>query len=385
MNPSAAKTSNLKRFAKGSVVVREGDANSRELYVVLQGNAGLYKNFGLAGEAQVQVLGQGKSYGEMTLFLNKEPEFTMVALTDMVILVIARKNLQDFFTSQPDLSFNMIEDICKRLESANAKLKQYQLEHTGPAASGSSKLFPEGHGSYVLEMDTGNRELLYEQKLTCPLCGHSFDNLTVLASRLRLERTDNDLRARYRDIEPMHYEIASCPSCLFSASLDAFPGVSKRWRGDIDQKLGPYKLGLELKTGVYRDTFTVFAGFYLAILCASVVFDDHQLITANLWLKLSRLYSDCGDDAMYRYASGKSLDDYLFAYEHFRISEKQSQQLCYIVGDLYFRQEDTDNARRFFYLAKTNKMGSAVLKRQADLRLDEIREMKKEEQQAKPI
>jgi hypothetical protein len=132
-----------------------------------------------------------------------------------------------------------------------------------------------------------------------------------------------------------------------------------------------------IRTGTERDTFTVFAGYYLAILCAPVAFDDHQLITANLWLRISRLYKDCEEETLRLYAVKKALEDYEYAYQNLKISEKQSQQLCYIMGDLQYQLGDLDEARNYFFVAKSNREGSALMKRQADMRLEEIRELKR--------
>lgn len=374
MSQNAAALKNVKPYAKGSVIVQAGDQNG-ELFLLLQGSAGVYKNYRMNGEAVVTVLSQGGAFGEMALFLGKAQEHTLVALTDSVILSVSRKNVGEFFASRPDAAFGIVEGICRRSEQLRDMLEKYEIEHSDQAASQVSSLFPEGHGSYKLELNNTNQELLYPQKCTCPLCGHNFESLTVISTKLRMERTDSDLRTRYKDIEPIYYDIITCPNCFLSATNDQFADISKRWMEDINQKVGPYKLELEIKTGPYRDAFTVFAGYYLALRCASVCFDNHQLVTANLWLRLSRIYRDCEDANMARYAWEKALADYNYAYEHFHIPEKQSQQLCYLIGDLYHKLGDLDSARNFFFLVKTNKAGTIVLKRQADQRLDEIREI----------
>jgi uncharacterized protein (DUF2225 family) len=344
--------------------------------ILLQGNLGVYKDYRMQSEEQLKVLSAGSFYGEMSLFLNQDQAHTLVALSQAMVLLIDRKRVGEFFSAQPDMAFNMIEEICRRLREADSTLEKYRRSEQSHTASKKSKLFPEGHGSYMLPMKNDNSDYLYLEKRTCPLCGHSFDSLSYIVSRLRLDRTDPDLRTRYKDFEPLYYEIVTCPNCFFSAAFDTFATVSKRQADPVNQLLGPYRLEMYIRTGMERDTFTVFAGYYLAIMCAPVCFDDYQLVTGNLWMKLSRLYQDVGDNRMYAYASAKSLEEYRYAYENLNVSEKASQQLCYLMADLYFRAGDVDTARNFFFLAKTNKQGSAVLARQADIRLEEIRELK---------
>jgi uncharacterized protein (DUF2225 family) len=310
----------------------------------------------------------------MSLFLGQEQGETLVALTKVIVMVIGRKNINDFFTRQPDMAFTIVEGICKKLAGANAELAKFHADDGAPEPSRQSALFPEGHGNYTLQM-YNNTDSVYSTQVTCPLCGHTFDNLAVIQSKLRVEKTDSDLRVRYRDFEPLYYEITTCPNCFLSAAAAQFEGISRRFGRDISQKVGPYKLEMYIQTGTERDTFTVFAGFYLALLCAPVAFDDHQLITANLWLKISRLYQDCGDETLRMYAAKNALKDYDYAYQNLKISGKQSQQLCYIMGDLHARLGDLDMARNFFFEAKSSNEGTALMKRQADIRLDEIRSL----------
>jgi uncharacterized protein (DUF2225 family) len=370
------KFTNLKVFPMGAVVIQEGADSPKDMVLVLQGNIGVYKHYRLNNEVQLRVIGQGSFHGEMSLFQGHEQGETLVALTKVIVLVISRKNVNEFFTRQPDMAFTIVEGICKKLAEKSTELAKYNSGGEESEPSRRSSLFPDGHGSYTLNL-YNNTEGVYSAKVTCPLCGFTFDNLAVLQSKLRVEKTDPDLRVRYKDMEPLYYEITTCPNCFFSAAAAQFEGVSRRFAADVNQKVGPYKLEMYIRTGTERDTFTVFAGYYLALLCAPVAFDDHQLITANLWLKISRLYQDCSEAQLQLFAVEKALKDYNYAYQNLKISEKQSQQLCYIMGDLYCQLGDLDAARNFFFLAKSNKEGSALMKRQADMRLEEIRELKR--------
>lgn len=374
MNSNIAKFSSLQKFPKGQVIVREGDDTAKVMVILLQGSVGIYKNFGLNGQSQVSALSQGSFFGEMPLFLSSVPDHTLVALTDVLAILISRKNVYELFTSQPEMTFTIIESICKKLEAADAELNKFRPQ-ANETASKRSELFPKGHGSYMLNLCNDNRELLFEHRRTCPICGQSFEQLTILPSKLRMEKTEMDLRIRYKDIEPMHYEIVTCPNCFLSTSAESFDGISKRWMDPLNKKVSPYKLEMYIRTGAERDTFTVFAGYYLALLCAEICFDEHQMVTAGLWLKLSRLYRDCEDQTMHQYTASKALEDYLYAYEHFSVPAKQEQQLCYLIGDLYWKTGNLDKARNYFYQAKINKAGNNVIRRQAELCLDELKEL----------
>lgn len=371
----------VQQVPKGAVIARENDPNLKNMFIVLRGNVGVYRNYQLANEEQTTVLSQGNFFGEMSMFLNQEYRQTLVALTEVVVLIVSRKNLPDFFAHQTDMAINITEGICRSLDTANKSLEEYTLANTEQKTSKTSKLFPKQHGRYTLPLNNAS-DLLYEEKCACPLCGHKFGNLTIIASKLQTSEIDSDMRVRYKNIEPLHYEIISCPNCFYSASAELFPTISKTARSQINKILGPYQLDMYINSGVHRDTFSVFAGYYLAILCAPS-FEDNQAISAGLWLKLSRLYQDCGDNQMYLYASSEALKEYIYTYENLHVNEKQVQQICFMIGELYYRASDLDESRKFFFMAKTNKGGTATVKQRADMRLEEIREIIKKSNAAK--
>jgi uncharacterized protein (DUF2225 family) len=182
---------------------------------------------------------------------------------------------------------------------------------------------------------------------------------------------------RYIGVEPMHYDIVSCPECLYSAPVDIFPNAAHKFANAVREELAKFAGQGLVKPGMARDSATVFAGYYLAIRCVPICFDEFQTIVGGLWQKLSRLYMDVGNEELYLFASANAAKNYEYVYEHFHISEKQTQQVCYILGDLYERQKNYDKARNFFYQAKINRQGTPVMVQQADRRLEDLKEMMK--------
>ena len=367
-------TVSMKTFSTGDIIIQEGPEAPKEMIIVLQGNVGVFKNYKLNSEIQLKVIGQGSFHGEFPLFLAQEQKETLVALTNVAVMVVSEAGVNHFFSKHSSIAASVVTDICKKLFDSTEELRKLRPAEDREQ-SRRSGLFPEKHGSYRLSGMNNTSELLYASKTTCPLCAHTFDSLTVLQSKLRLDKTDTDLRTRYKGFEPLYYEITTCPNCFFSASSGSFASVSRHFADKVNQKVGPYKLEMYVLTGADRDTFSVFAGFYLALLCAPAIYPDHQLTTSGLWLKISRLYQDCEDQEMYLYAAKKALDEYNYALEHINMSEKQSQHICYIMGGLYLRMGDVNAARNFFHMAKMNKEGTPLMRQQADMRLEETREL----------
>jgi uncharacterized protein (DUF2225 family) len=258
-----------------------------------------------------------------------------------------------------------------------AKISPWEEGKRLPSGNiGAPSLFPKEHGFYFLPLKNES-PLLFSRNFTCPLCKASFSSKAVKNSKLVQDKTDPDLRVHYKDIEPMHYEIATCPECWFSAPMETFKDADRGKRARFEKIILPHRAEYFIKTEKERDGNDVFAGFYLALL-STVTFDRPYMIQARMWLKLSRLYHDCRDDKMEKYASAQALKYYLTTYEKTSMNPNQNQQVCFIIGELSFKMNDFKNARNFFFKAKTERSGAAILKRMAEDRIETIRETVKE-------
>lgn len=364
----------VKKYGKGEIIVQEGSGAS-EMYVLVSGSVGLYKNYQKFNQIDMGSIRAGESFGENALFLDRSQSATMVAVNDSVVMTITAKNATEIFSKQPEIAYSVIGGLVKRLDAATRKTVQDSSPQTGSVISKTSSLFPQGHGSYTLPLTNDNSTCIYKQACKCPLCGVAFDNLFVLSSRLKRESTDKDLRVHYAGVEPMYYDVISCPNCLYSAPSDKFNEAPPKLADNVNKELHKFLGEVEIRTGMDRDSFTVFAGYYLALRCIPICFDEYQLMTAGLWQKLSRMYKDCADENMYLTASMQAIQEYEHVYQKFYISEKQSQQICYILGDLYGRIKNFDQARNYFFLAKSNREGTPAMKLEADKRLEEIKEL----------
>jgi uncharacterized protein (DUF2225 family) len=236
-------------------------------------------------------------------------------------------------------------------------------------------LFPAGHKMemYHLPLASADKKYIYEKNIVCPVCGHAFKAYTVRLSRLVSEGMDRDLRVRYRGVEPLYYDVITCPKCWYSALVQVFKEVGARRRSTIDEMMLPFKAEMGLHFGLIQDTVTLFAGYYLALCCLPICFAGQPLLAGQLWLRLRRLYGDCGDGAMQRHAARQALAAYQEAYETSYIPAGQMQQLYYIIGELSAAEGGASAARRYFFLAKTNKDGNQVIRRYAEDRLEELK------------
>lgn len=406
------------------------------MYLILSGSISMYKDYRQPDESRVAVLGTGDFFGEMALFLGKIPTVSALASSEAVLLIINQENLLYFFTREPQAMFALAKTLCIRLdylgdsgagiylaaeesESAEAENAAAPLEPAEqqenlaaapaveapepeasdplpdpepPAAeipplaalvTSAPTLFPEGHklGQYHLAL-TPDPKYVYEKSVICPICEHSFKSYAVRRSRMIAERTERDLRVIYKGVEPLYYDVITCPKCWYSALSESFKNAASIHRATINETMLPYKAEMGLNFGLQQDEIALFAGYYLALLCLPVCFAGQYILNGKLWMKLSRLYADGQDEEMQRYAAKKALTAYQAAYEKSRVPAKSVQQLCYIIGELSYMFDDPLTARRYFFLAKTDKNGNQFVGNLAEDRLEDIKAEEKQKREA---
>jgi CRP-like cAMP-binding protein len=92
----------FRRYAKGEVVVAEGDAGG-DFYVVLQGSLSVRKKRGLASEKQIAALSAGDTFGEVAVMAGTRRSASIVAEEPSVLVSLATRDLQKVIEREPDL------------------------------------------------------------------------------------------------------------------------------------------------------------------------------------------------------------------------------------------------------------------------------------------
>ncbi len=94
-------------------------------------------------------------------------------------------------------------------------------------------------------------EMLLDKSHTCPVCDNSFKNKTVRTGKARLTGIDLDLRQSFEDIEPLKYDVISCPKCGFSAVSRFFVPLTPVSRKNVKEKIGANFKPQEEPAGIY--------------------------------------------------------------------------------------------------------------------------------------
>ena len=429
------EVSNVLKFKKGELILREGETDNPMMYIILLGETGVYRGYGTAAQVRVSLLKKGDFFGEMRAFLDTKRVASVVALTETTVLEIARDNIATLFSKMPSMAYAIIRTLCARLQESNEryatlhaqlrtdggqavspealstliedapsitpvliddapeeepasaapaaqavavaqaepKVQAAPVAKAAPVAYPPNALFPPGHKHYSFPDTEQAPAMVGESSCTCPMCDHVFKVTRIRNSKLRLLTTDPDLRSHFQGVEPIYYLTLTCPNCYFSAIRDTFTKAMTNRKALITEKTAPIKSAMSFDFTGPLTADTAFASMFLALQCVPFAYTGKEMITARIWRHLCWLYRDCGDAEMEQTAIRTAYEQYLHAYETVDIPASSMQSVCYIIGDLSERVDDIPTAKKFFYSARTNRDGGALMRSMAEDRLNDIR------------
>ena len=112
---------NSKKFKKGDEVVNPFD-NTSDLYIL---RSGYVKVFKLSENGKEHILGfltPGEFLGELNIFTNTNHDTYAVALEDLEVCMISRKDFEKVISKYPSISLEIIKELSNRLNDAEEKL-----------------------------------------------------------------------------------------------------------------------------------------------------------------------------------------------------------------------------------------------------------------------
>ncbi|WZL80366.1 DUF2225 domain-containing protein [Vallitaleaceae bacterium 9-2] len=128
---------------------------------------------------------------------------------------------------------------------------------------------------------------IYQRKVDCPICKHSFQTSTVRTGRVRFQGTELDLRPLYMGFDPIPYEVTVCNYCGYAAINKYFKTVSDAKKRAIIENITRNYIGHK-----YNEILTYEEAVerYKLVLLNSAVGGDGNGIKAYICLKISWLY-----------------------------------------------------------------------------------------------
>lgn len=90
------------------------------------------------------------------------------------------------------------------------------------------------------EMIKQEEACLFPKSYTCPVCDENFKSLAVRKSKMYSLGMDEDLRPRYRWVDPTKYEVVVCPVCGYGALSRYFDEMIPTWRKLLQSNMPPF-------------------------------------------------------------------------------------------------------------------------------------------------
>lgn len=191
-------------------------------------------------------------------------------------------------------------------------------------------------------------EHFYEKKMTCLLCGKSFNTLRVRSRFSIPYKIDSDFCPHYREgnQNPHFYFINVCPECGFAFSeefSDYFPSGS---REAILSQIGRWT---KRDFGQVRDIHQALDAIKLAILAGSLK-KEKNTILAGLCLRLAWLYRYENNLEQEKRFLSLAVDSYQQAFVHsdFVGTSMSELQVLFMIGELNRRLGQYTNAVTYF-------------------------------------
>lgn len=110
-----AHTMEERYFAEGERILRQGFSGSG-FYIILEGEASAR-----VGTTEVNRLGRGDFFGEVSVLLGEAPSADVVALRPMRCAVLAGPQVEEFIVSHPKVAYRMLQAEARKLRNATRR------------------------------------------------------------------------------------------------------------------------------------------------------------------------------------------------------------------------------------------------------------------------
>ena len=120
------------QYLTDEVVVREGEPGS-ELYVILEGEARAFRNYGTAEQIELTTMSpSGVCYfGEIAILDSAPRSATVVATKDMRLLTLDGDRFMELILQSPEISFEIFKILTNRLRTAEERIRAQEDQERG--------------------------------------------------------------------------------------------------------------------------------------------------------------------------------------------------------------------------------------------------------------
>lgn len=115
-----------KAFPKNTILISEGDKTD-SLYVIYSGKVKAIITDENGKEVILSIFGPGEYFGELAFIDGEQRSATIITREPTEVLIISRDGLRDILSSNPNLAFNLLVGVVKRLREATKQIEGLAL------------------------------------------------------------------------------------------------------------------------------------------------------------------------------------------------------------------------------------------------------------------
>jgi len=144
-----ARVGEIQSAAKGAIIIREDETQSRGLFVLLEGEAKVVLTGSEGREAVIAFLSEGDFFGEMSLLDGDPRSATVRASGETRLLFLKRDSFFELLRTFPEIAISMLAELSTRLRNANRKISALALSPVNARIAGALLQLAELRGVRV--------------------------------------------------------------------------------------------------------------------------------------------------------------------------------------------------------------------------------------------
>ena len=175
---SIAKGATVRAFPKNAIIVHEGDETD-SLYVMLAGRARVYVSNAQGREVQLNQIGPGEYFGEVTL--DGGPlSASVMAAEDCRCAVVKRNELLTIVEKQPQVALHMVRKLASRVRDLTENVRSLALMDVyGRVARLLLELAEERDGRLIVEGPLTHKDIASRVGASREMISRIFSDLTA--------------------------------------------------------------------------------------------------------------------------------------------------------------------------------------------------------------
>ncbi len=357
---SLAEESKTVKYKKGETILEQGN-ECNSLYIVASGKLEFYKKFDEDEIIIIQALNTGDVFGEDYLFSGLPVDGYLQAGSNSVVVTIDRGTIDTILKDNTTFFRNYIQTLNKKdaaksdsiftllnmLISVDLHIPEpYKVRKlVDQEAANDKPLVLINDGVEHIE-DSNAEDTFYPKEILCPLCNDKYTTLKPRHKYTMIDRTDADSCPYYKVVNPIYYEINTCPHCGYSFNNSTSAPVSADVKEAVRKVLNQTYKGQDY-TGV-RELEDAIKTFELATQCQWRV-GAEAFSLGRMFLKYGWLYRYKKDPAKEKEQMEKALHYLAKFYDEEEIPDyKEEMNIMFLIGQIHLNLDDKTGALHWF-------------------------------------